>query len=273
MKQLLLSCRTFAPVFPALVAREYEEDFNFVTFKILWPADACNLTTITIKEVNKRKAEEREKLLKVLTFYFPQLGDVRCGYTGDGSCMRRYRISDDAKLMWWYSGEFFKKLPGELTADAWFGRTFSVDRLVQRMRRAKQSDWTLETDLEDRKGGDGAAELLRPAASEPAFWRTFNSARSCSDASQTSQQYFAFVVHSFRLRQSIISTSSALLDDGRYRQGFRQHAAERKERGRADHSYFIGALSMGLQIRYARQPTDISTVLISFHLSDDRKCS
>ena len=130
MKQLLLSCRTFAPVFPALVAREYEEDFDSVAFKILWPADACNLTTITIKEMNKDTAGEREKLLKVLTFYFPQLVDVRCGYTGDGSCMRRYRISDDAKLMWWYSGEFFKKLPGELTADVWFGGTSSVDCFV-----------------------------------------------------------------------------------------------------------------------------------------------
>ena len=194
MKQLLLSCRTFAPVFPALVAREYEEDFDSVAFKILWPADACNLTTITIKEMNKDTAGEREKLLKVLTFYFPQLVDVRCGYTGDGSCMRRYRISDDAKLMWWYSGEFFKKLPGELTADAWFGRTFSVDRLVQRIRRAKQSDWTLETDLEDRKGGDGAAESPRPAASGPAFRRTFNSARSCSDACQTAPKCFRFAL-------------------------------------------------------------------------------
>ena len=88
---------------------------------IIWPADARNLTTLTIHDMIKRKTEEREKLLRVLGYYFPKLEDIRCSYEGGNGCMRRYRLAG-GQLKWWYTGEVFKTLPDEPTAEQWFNR-------------------------------------------------------------------------------------------------------------------------------------------------------
>ena len=104
---------------------------------IVWPADARNLTTLTIHYMDMRTADEREALLKILGFYFPKLEDVRCTYDVEydsipssrpptiSGCMRRYRISN-GELKWWYTGDTFKKLPDEPTREQWFGDALSV---------------------------------------------------------------------------------------------------------------------------------------------------
>lgn len=121
MGPLLDKCRRLVPDFPLpAVTAAYVHKYTHYSNRILWPADARNLTTLTIHDMHRRTAEERERLLKVLGFYFPKLKDVRCSYEGDNGCSRRYRISN-GELKWWYTGEVFKKLPEELTAEEWFG--------------------------------------------------------------------------------------------------------------------------------------------------------
>jgi hypothetical protein len=122
MKSMIDRCRVFCPKVPLpAITDVWVNNLQQRQTRIFWPDDARNLTTITIHDMNRRKAEEREKLLQILRFYFPKLADVRCSYTGDNPCMRRYRITNDGQLKWWYSGQPFKTLPEELTADEWFG--------------------------------------------------------------------------------------------------------------------------------------------------------
>jgi hypothetical protein len=121
MDQLVENCRRVAPEFPlpAVTCARVNEFVHYST-RIIWPADARSLTTLTIHDVHKRTAGERERLLTALGFYFPKLEDIRCSYDRENGCMRRYRISN-GKLKWWYTGETFKTLPEEPTVEQWFG--------------------------------------------------------------------------------------------------------------------------------------------------------
>lgn len=119
MDPMVLQCKQHLPRFPlpGVTRDSYgfkEED------QIFWPADGRNLTTLTIHDMRKRPAYERESLLRVMRFYFPKLEDLRCSYYGDLGCMRRYRIAGN-ELKWWYTGEVFKQLPEEPTQEEWFG--------------------------------------------------------------------------------------------------------------------------------------------------------
>jgi hypothetical protein len=95
MTPLLDNCKRLVPEFPlpAVTFARVNEFVHYST-RIIWPADARNLTTLTIHDMHKRTACEREKLLKVLGFYFPKLEDIRCSYERENGCMRRYRISN-----------------------------------------------------------------------------------------------------------------------------------------------------------------------------------